>query len=310
MAKNEIYGIVKIPTASLTDGAVIPEGAIATYFENKLAARKYSQEQLELPSSMKDLSWQLPNPKEPNNPIGLQQSYLLIEVSSDTKMALSPTPDLTKVQGCLGQAPVPERFYIHSVTIGRDSAGPTIYRTFSPSGHAHELPHNEVEERMLTCKAKQAKLIAEVERAQAKQSKVPTPQKDTACEANDEPTSQQLIDRFAEELIAQGLPEDAKLLQQTFHASCVANSFYASDGKTEAYKAIHSVFSKVSRDAVINNNFELATSAKNVSRMADDMLHDIQHEDEYTDNRGHLSADEASSLLGRDITDELGVPEY
>lgn len=300
-----IYGIIKVPAADMTNTPNVATSATLSCFDSWNQALAYMKADLETPDSRNALSWKLPNPKNPEQPIGLQSGYYVIKMDS----ALEEVQDLNAqkgelmgVPGYLGQTPYQAnnwRYATHAALVGHDSAGPT---TIVRAQRGEVDVEGELYSRKLMCQSKQAKLEKEMERKERTKSS------ESYEKSPEEHNGQDVIDHFSQELRDKGLYDYDNMLHNIFNHQFFGYDGYQGDGKIAAYISLRIVFDKVATEAVKNGDFELATNARNIVNMSEELLQQIHDEArEEQEARDFYTAEEASALLGYDISAELGV---
>lgn len=307
MAKDVIYGIVKVPSADITNNPRVAAGTPMECFESVRSARAYMSQVLNDAQSSHDFSWALINPKTPDQPIGVTQSYVMFAINvSDSVTDYTKshhTASMENVPGYVGYLPHnPSRHFHQGTMIGKDSVAPTVYIPAS-SKTDKAKPGDEISQRQLACRHKQSKLEVEMSRKEAKERKHvhSAPSEETR-------NGQGLISYWCEQLHQEGLHQYVGQLQAEFNKQFLGGRAYETDGSLSAYAAIRTVFERISRDAVADDNFELATNARNIAKMANDVIEDAaadkRLEEENMDNRGYFTHEEASALVGYDVRED------
>lgn len=311
--EREYYAIAKVPTPDIADPyKYVPRDTELLFFTGGIQAIKYMQQQLEFPQEP-SMSWDNPknptnDPKNPNKPIGLTQSYIVFKTPIGSPLQVDASTE--QIPGCIGHAQRERHATVHAAMMGRDSVSDTIkYLLYYPRREFAVTPQEELDNRIKACKTEYLAQLAAANRAN---STLPDTLPDVLP---DEITNgQDMIDFFDIQLREQGLGGYAINLSHTFTRSLIAKNLYDSDSLRAAYEVIQDVFGKISRAdlthcALTRNPDEICKWARRICEWAGEMQShpadawgngDPYNPDAPYDH-DYLSQEDAERLLGCSI---------
>lgn len=301
--KSEYYAIAKVPTMAVADPyEYVPRDTELLFFTGGIQAIKYMQQQLEFPQEP-SMSWDNPknptnDPKNPNKPIGLTQSYIVFKTPIGSPLQVDASTE--QIPGCIGHAQRERHATVHAAMMGRDSVSDTIkYLLYYPRHEFAVTPQEELQNRIDACVKEQNKLRKETTLNH-------TPMTDLfPDELPDEIKSgPELIRYFYDQLKEQGLDGYATKLYRTyFDEAFITMKSYNDDGRSAAYEVIQDIFNEIARADITE---EISEWALHVVKQAGEMRShpadawgDDDPGDPYDPDR--LSVKAASDLLGYEI---------
>jgi hypothetical protein len=297
--EREYYAIAKVPTPDIADPyKYVPRNTELLFFTGGIQAIKYMQQQLEFPQEP-SMSWDNPknptnDPKNPNKPIGLTQSYIVFKTPIGSPLQVDASTE--QIPGCIGHAQRERHATVHAAMMGRDSVSDTIkYLLYYPRREFAVTPPEELQNRIDACVKEQNRLRREVTL-----NNTPMPDLFPDEPADDEKSGPELIKYFYDQLTERGLDGYAMQMYHTyFDEAFITMKSYDDDGRSAAHVVIRDIFNEIARADITE---EISEWAAHVVKQVETQSHpaDAWGDDDPGDPYGNrrLLPEDVEGLLG------------